>query len=206
MLIFILSLYKLMQPEAKNITLYKQLVEGCLLNKRQAQYQLYELMSAKMFAVCMRYCSNKEYAQDILQEGFVKVFTNLDKFRWDGSFEGWVRRIFVNTAIEHFRKETKLFPVTDNETALMYYPVIDDLNHQLELEDLLSLVQKLSTGYRTIFNLYVIEGYSHKEIAEMLKISEGTSKSQLARARYLLQKNISEANRIKLPHVASSGK
>lgn len=195
-----------MQPEAKNITLYKQLVEGCLLNKRQAQYQLYELMSAKMFAVCMRYCSNKEYAQDILQEGFVKVFTNLDKFRWDGSFEGWVRRIFVNTAIEHFRKETKLFPVTDNETALMYYPVIDDLNHQLELEDLLSLVQKLSTGYRTIFNLYVIEGYSHKEIAEMLKISEGTSKSQLARARYLLQKNISEANRIKLPHVASSGK
>lgn len=195
-----------MQPEAKNITLYKQLVEGCLLNKRQAQYQLYELMSAKMFAVCMRYCSNKEYAQDILQEGFVKVFTNLDKFRWDGSFEGWVRRIFVNTAIEHFRKETKLFPVTDNETALMYYPVIDDLNHQLELEDLLSLVQKLSTGYRTIFNMYVIEGYSHKEIAEMLKISEGTSKSQLARARYLLQKNIQEAHRIKLPHVANSGK
>jgi RNA polymerase sigma-70 factor (ECF subfamily) len=206
MLTFILSRYQHMQPEAKNITLYKQLVEGCLLNKRQAQYQLYELMSAKMFAVCMRYCSNKEYAQDILQEGFVKVFTNLDKFRWDGSFEGWVRRIFVNTAIEHFRKETKLFPVTDNETALMYYPVIDDLNHQLELEDLLSLVQKLSTGYRTIFNMYVIEGYSHKEIAEMLKISEGTSKSQLARARYLLQKNIQEAHRIKLPHVANSGK
>ena len=192
-----------MQPETKNITLYKQLVEGCLLNKRQAQYQLYELMSAKMFAVCMRYCSNKEYAQDILQEGFVKVFTNLDKFRWDGSFEGWVRRIFVNTAIEHFRKESKLFPITDSETVLMYYPVIDDINHQLELEDLMSLVQKLSTGYRTIFNLYVIEGYSHKEIAEMLKISEGTSKSQLARARYLLQKNIQEAHRIKLPHVAN---
>ncbi len=195
-----------MQPEAKNITLYKELVEGCLLNKRQAQYQLYELMSAKMFAVCMRYCSNREYAQDILQEGFVKVFTNLDKFRWDGSFEGWVRRIFVNTAIEHFRKETKLFPVSDNETALMLHPVIDDLNNQLELEDLMALVQKLSTGYRTVFNLYVIEGYSHKEVAEMLGISEGTSKSQLARARYILQKNIQNAHRIKLPHVANSGK
>lgn len=195
-----------MQPEAKNITLYKQLVEGCLLNKRQAQYQLYDLMSAKMFALCMRYCSNKEYAQDILQEGFVKVFTNLDKYRWEGSFEGWVRKIFVNTAIEHFRKETKLFPVSDNETALMFYPVVDDIEHQLELEDLMSLVQKLSTGYRTVFNLYVIEGYSHKEIAEMLQISEGTSKSQLSRARYLLQKNIQEAHRIKIPHAANSGK
>lgn len=195
-----------MQPEAKNITLYKQLVEGCLLNKRQSQYQLYELMSAKMFAVCMRYCSNKEYAQDILQEGFVKVFKNLDKFRWDGSFEGWVRRIFVNTAIEHFRKETKLFPVTDNESALLLYPINDDSHHQLELEDLMSLIQNLSVGYRTVFNLYVVEGYSHKEIGEMLKISEGTSKSQLSRARYLLQKNIQEANRIKQPHVAISGK
>ncbi len=193
-----------MQPEHQKNALYKRLIDGCLLNDRQSQYQLYNMMSAKMYAVCMRYCSNKEFAQDVLQEGFVKVFTNLDKYRGEGSFEGWVRRIFVNTAVEHFRKESKLFPVSDNETALQTIPN-DDYGDDLEMEDLLNLIQKLSTGYRTIFNLYVIEGYSHKEIAEMLNISEGTSKSQLARARYLLQKFIDEAQRVKQPNVAFRG-
>lgn len=193
-----------MQPEHQKHTLYKRLIDGCLLNDRQSQYQLYNLMSAKMYAVCMRYCSNKEFAQDVLQEGFVKVFTNLDKYRGEGSFEGWVRRIFVNTAVEHFRKESRLFPVSDNEAVLQAMPN-DQYSDDLEMEDLLNLIQKLSTGYRTIFNLYVIEGYSHKEIAEMLHISEGTSKSQLARARYLLQKYIDEAQRVKQPNVASRG-
>lgn len=190
-----------MQPEHQKTTLYKRLIDGCLLNDRQSQYQLYNLMSGKMYAVCLRYCSNKELAQDVLQEGFVKVFTNLDKYRGEGSFEGWVRRIFVNTAVEHFRKESRLFPVTDTEAVLQALPS-EEFSDHLELEELLSLIQNLSTGYRTIFNLYVVEGYSHKEIAGMLNISEGTSKSQLARARYLLQKHIEEAQRVKQPDAA----
>lgn len=193
-----------MQPEQQNSALYKRLINGCLLNNRQAQQELYNLMSGKMFAVCMRYCSNKELAQDVLQEGFVKVFTNLVKYRGDGSFEGWVRKIFVNTAVEHFRKESKMFPVTDSEAVILSLPH-DAVEDHLELEDLLKMIQKLSTGYRTIFNLYVIEGYSHKEIAEMLHISEGTSKSQLARARYLLQKYIIESQQVTLSNVAVRG-
>jgi len=190
-----------MQPEQEKIELYNQLVEGCLKNKREAQYQLYNLLSGKMYAVCLRYCNDKESAQDILQEGFVKVFSNLERYRGEGSFEGWVRRIFINTAVEHFRKESRMFPVSDLE-AVTYSIPYDAPHHNLEMEDLLKLVQSLSTGYRTVFNLYVIEGYSHKEIADMMNISEGTSKSQLARARYLLQRMIIEADQVKKSNVA----
>lgn len=190
-----------MQPANQNSPLYKRLIDGCLLNNRQAQKELYDLMSPKMFAVCMRYCSNRELAQDVLQEGFVKVFTNLTKYRGEGSFEGWVRKIFVNTAVEHFRKESRMFPVTDAESILLSLPQ-DSVYDHLEVEDILRFIQQLSTGYRTIFNLYVMEGYSHKEIAEMLNISEGTSKSQLARARYILQRLITESQQPVLKNVA----
>jgi len=126
-----------------------------------------------------------------LQEGFVKVFKNVEKFRGEGSFEGWVRRIFVNTAIEHYRKQVNLYALHDTEAkGYEYYEgnALETLKHQ----DILRMIQKLSDGYRTVFNLYVIEGFSHKEIGDMMGISEGTSKSQLARARYLLQKMITE--------------
>ncbi len=154
--------------------------------ERRMQEELYRRFSPRMYAVCLRYAGNAEEAEDILQEGFVKVFKKLDSFRREGSFEGWVRRIFVNTAIEHFRRKRYLMPVTEKEENTIegkYTGVLDELAEK----DILALVQQLSPGYRTVFNMYVVEGYTHKEIADMLGISEGTSKSQLSRAKVILQ-------------------
>jgi len=153
---------------------------------RRMQEELYKRFSPRMYAVCLRYAGNAEEAEDILQEGFIKVFKKLNSFRSEGSFEGWVRRIFVNTAIEHFRKKRYLQPVTEKEENTIegkYFSVLDELAEK----DILALVQELSPGYRTVFNMYVVEGYTHKEIADMLNISEGTSKSQLSRAKVILQ-------------------
>lgn len=150
------------------------------------QEELYRRFSPKMYAVCLRYAGNAEEAEDILQEGFIKIFKKLDSFRSEGSFEGWIRRIFVNTSIEHFRRKKYLQPVTEKEETSIegkYISVLDNLAER----DILSLVQQLSPGYRTVFNMYVVEGYTHKEIADMLGISEGTSKSQLSRAKVILQ-------------------
>ncbi|HYC40798.1 MAG TPA: RNA polymerase sigma factor [Chitinophagaceae bacterium] len=150
------------------------------------QEELYRRFSGRMYGVCLRYASNAEEAEDILQEGFIKIFKKLESFRSEGSFEGWIRRIFVNTAIEHFRRKKYLQPVTEKEETSIegkYISVLDDLAEQ----DILGLVQQLSPGYRTVFNMYVVEGYTHKEIADMLGISEGTSKSQLSRAKVILQ-------------------
>ncbi|MFN8322994.1 MAG: RNA polymerase sigma factor [Chitinophagales bacterium] len=166
--------------------------EGCAKGDRKFQQMLYNMFSAKMFSVCLRYANEYNSAQDLLQEGFVKVFRNIEKFRGDGSFEGWVRRIFVNTAIEHYRKQVNLYALHDSEVK--YYEYYDgNALETLKQEDILKMIQSLSDGYRTVFNLYVIEGYSHKEIGDMMGISEGTSKSQLARARYLLQKMITDS-------------
>jgi RNA polymerase sigma-70 factor (ECF subfamily) len=169
----------------------EQIREGCVKNERKYQQMLYNMFSAKMFAVCLRYANEYNSAQDLLQEGFVKVFKNIEKFRGEGSFEGWIRRIFVNTAIEHYRKQVNLYALHDSEArGYEYYEenALETLKH----EDILKMIQKLSDGYRTVFNLYVVEGFSHKEIGDMMGISEGTSKSQLARARYLLQKMITD--------------
>ena len=165
--------------------------EGCFKGDRKFQQMLYNMFASKMFAVCLRYANDHNAAQDLLQEGFVKVFRNIEKFRGEGSFEGWVRRIFVNTAIEHYRKQVNLYALHDSDVK--YYEYYDgNALENLKHEDILKMIQKLSDGYRTVFNLYVVEGYSHKEIGDMMGISEGTSKSQLARARYLLQKMITE--------------
>ncbi len=150
------------------------------------QYELYQRFAPKMYGVCLRYAGNAEEAEDILQEGFIKVFNKISSFRSEGSFEGWIRRIFVNTAIEHFRKKTYLQPITENEENTVegkYLSVLDELAEK----DIIQLVQQLSPGYRTVFNMYVVEGYTHKQIAEQLGISEGTSKSQLSRAKLILQ-------------------
>lgn len=186
-----------MQPKDDKIALYSKLIEGCIDNRRDAQYELYNLLSGKMFAVCLRYARNREAAEDLLQEGFVKVFNNIEKFRSEGSFEGWVRRIIVNTAIEHYRKSTKMYSIINVEEVEMDVPWTDN-GDVLQLEDLTNLINKLSPGYRTIFNMYVVEGYSHKEIGEMLEISEGTSKSQLARARYILMEMVKKADVVKI--------
>jgi RNA polymerase sigma factor (sigma-70 family) len=162
------------------------LIEGCLRGDRKMQYELYQQFAPKMYGVCLRYAGNAEEAEDILQEGFIKIFNKIGSYRGDGSFEGWIRRIFVNTAIEHFRKKTYLQPITEVEENTMegkYLSVLDNLAEK----DIIQLVQQLSPGYRTVFNMYVVEGYTHKQIAEALGISEGTSKSQLSRAKQILQ-------------------
>ena len=153
------------------------------------QEELYRRFSPRMYAVCLRYAGNSEEAQDILQEGFIKVFKKLDSFRSEGSFEGWVRRIFVNTAIEHFRRKRYLMPVTEKEENTLEGKTASALD-DLAAKDIMALVQELSPGYRTVFNMYVVEGYTHKEIADMLGISEGTSKSQLSRAKVILQEMV----------------
>jgi len=155
------------------------------------QQELYNRFAGKMYAVCLRYAGNAEDAQDLLQEGFIKVFRNLDKFRAEGSFEGWVRRVFVNTSIEHFRKKNYLYSISEKEENVIEDADITALDNLGE-KDIIKLIQDLSPGYRTVFNMYVIEGYSHKEIGNILGISEGTSKSQLARAKAILQRKVKE--------------
>ncbi len=165
------------------------LIRGCLDGDRRMQKMLYDRFSPKMYAVCLRYMGNADDAQDILQEGFIKVYKNLERYRGDGSFEGWVRRIFVNTAIEQLRKKKIDISISEKEEETIEYKTVAAPD-KIGEKDLLNIVQELSPGYRTIFNLYVVEGFGHKEIAEMMNISEGTSKSQLARARIILQEKI----------------
>ena len=162
------------------------LIEGCISGDRKMQYELYQRFAPKMYGVCLRYAGNVEEAEDILQEGFIKIFNKMSSFRGEGSFEGWIRRIFVNTAIEHFRRKTYLQPITEIEENTVegkYLSVLDNLAEK----DIIQLIQQLSPGYRTVFNMYVVEGYTHKQVAEALGISEGTSKSQLSRAKLILQ-------------------
>lgn len=167
------------------------LIRACIAGNRAMQEELYRRFAPKMYAVCMRYANNADDAQDLLQEGFIKVYRNLEKFRAEGSFEGWVRRVFVNTSIEHFRRKNTLYSITEKEENVIEDSDITALDNLAE-KDIIALVQELSPGYRTVFNMYVIEGYSHKEIGKILGISEGTSKSQLARAKAILQKKVQE--------------
>lgn len=145
------------------------------------------MFSGKMYAVCLRYTSNADEAKDILQDGFVKVFTNLNTFNFKGSFEGWVRRIMINTAIACYRTKKNVYTleiVDDIETGN------DNVFDSLSAEELLKIIRKLPSQYKMVFNLYAIEGYSHKEISEMLGITESTSKSDLSRARAILKAKI----------------
>jgi len=168
------------------------LIEGCIKGDRRMQEELYSRFAPKMYAVCLRYAGNADDARDLLQEGFIKIYRNLHRFRAEGSFEGWIRRVFINTSIEQFRKKSaRLTAVTEKEENDIEDPDITALESLAE-KDILNIIQELSPGYRTVFNLYVVEGYSHKEIGEMLGISEGTSKSQLARAKSVLQKKIAQ--------------
>ncbi|MBA2562103.1 MAG: RNA polymerase sigma factor [Chitinophagaceae bacterium] len=165
------------------------LIQGSIEGDSRIQEVLYHRFSPKMYAVCLRYSGNADDAQDLLQEGFIKVFKNLGKFRGDGSFEGWIRRIFVNTSIEHFRKKVNLYSVTETQEVTIEdkeWNVLDSLAEK----DIITMIQELSPGYRSVFNMHVIEGYSHKEIADILGINEGTSKSQLARAKVVLRKMV----------------
>ncbi len=166
----------------------KYIVQECIAGKRQAQEKLYAMFSAKMFGICLRYCKNYDEAKDILQEGFLKVFSKLEQFNFAGSFEGWVRRIIVNTAIEKFRAQSKT-------VSLEYAPEsYDELEEEdipmISAAEMLAMIQDLPAQYKMVFNLYVFEKLQHKEIAEMLGITEGGSKSNLSRARAILQEKV----------------
>lgn len=173
--------------QSNHIPSENDLIQGCIDGDRQMQEHLYKRFASKMYGVCLRYVANADDANDILQEGFIKVYKNLDKFRREGSFEGWVRRIFVNTAIEQFRKKVKLYNVDEVQENTIEDKELSALD-LLATKDIINIVNELSPGYKAVFNLHVIEGFSHKEIADMLGITEGTSKSQLARAKGVLKK------------------
>lgn len=177
---------------AKTYTL-NDLMEGCKAGNGQMQELLYRQTSPKMFAICLRYAKDKMEAEDVLQLGYIKIFKKVSEFKNEGSFEGWMRRIMVNTAIESYRKNLRTLQIVPIEE--FYEQNIScsnqrDILADLGFQDLLKLIQQLSDGYRMVFNMYAIEGYSHKEIAEKLGVSEGTSKSQLSRARAILQQEI----------------
>ena len=157
---------------------------------RRAQKAIYDSLSGKMYAVCIRYMGDRESAQDVLQDGFVTLFTKLDSYSGEGSFEGWARKIFVNTALMSLRKKDILRNTEEVDTARNVRSGEESATDKIAYKDLMQLVSSLPPGFRTVFNMYVIEGYSHKEIAEELGISETTSRSQLQRARTLLQSKI----------------
>ena len=165
----------------------KRLLRGLKAQKPDAQRQLFEQYSGKMMAVCFRYVKTKEEAEDILQEGFLRVFRKIDLYNGTGSFEGWMRRVFTNIAIRHYQKNEKLYLIVSIDD-MDVEPSQDLLSQHFETEDLMNMIQSLPDGYRMVFNLYAIEGYSHDEISKQLGISVGTSKSQLSRARQALQK------------------
>jgi len=169
----------------------QQIIEGCVRGESWAQKQIYEQYSSIMMGVCVRYASDSETAKDLLQDGFIKIFTKANTFNGTGSFVGWIRRIFVTTALEYLRQNN----------ALKQSANIDDYDYSIEdvdvsildkisADDLMKCVAALPNGYRTVFNLYAIEGYSHLEIANMLHVSENTSRSQFMRARKMLQKSV----------------
>lgn len=168
----------------------EQIVFGCVEKNPLAQKHLYEKFSRKMMGVCLRYCDSTEEAEDVVQNGFISVFENIESFRGTGSLEGWVRKIMVNTALTNIRKNKKLKQNVELDSVEYMLPSSNHLNDSFAAKDLLKIIQTLPTGFRTVFNLYAIEGYSHKEIGEMLNISEGTSKSQYSRAKAHLQKII----------------
>ncbi len=169
----------------------KNIISGCLKGNRRDQELLYRRHAARLYAVCLQYSGNDEEARDILQEGFIKIFENLVHYKHEGSFEGWVRRIIVNTALEKYRSRHNLYRVDDIDQIPETYAEPENEDYAgLGAGDLLEIIRELPPKYRMVFNLFAIEGYSHKEISSMINISEGTSKSNLSRARVILQRRV----------------
>jgi len=167
----------------------KNIIKECASGNVRAQETLYRMLAPKMFGVCLRYSKDRTEAEDNLQEGFIRVYTHIGKFRHEGSLEGWVRRIMVNVSLEKFRKQHVLHPVED-VTVYDQEGDADNIVENITAGELIELIQELPPRYRMVFNLYVMEGMNHKEIAETMNITEGTSKSNLARARDILKKKV----------------
>ena len=169
----------------------KEIIDGCLANKASAQEKLYSLYARRMMAVCLRYTRSRFEAEDIFHEAFVKVFRNIHTWQ-GGSFEGWMRRIFVNTSINHYHQNRKFNDHVDSSYAESLMSTNETIIGAMSNQELLEMVNRLPDGYKLIFNLHVVEGYSHTEIAEMLNIAEGSSKSQLSKAKNALKKLIDD--------------
>ncbi len=170
----------------------ERIIDGCIAGDRKIQKLLYDRYSPTMMGICMRYSKSQDEAEDIMQDGFIKVFTNIEGFRRQGSFEGWIKRIMVNTALNYYQKSKK--NRHQNIDEIRENTIIDDYEPERKLPytqmEMLEAIRTLPTGYNMIFNLYVFEKYKHREIAEMLDISVNTSKSQLSKARTFLQKSL----------------
>lgn len=164
-----------------------ELIKGCIKGKHTHQVALYKKYAGKMMGICLRYIKDRNEAEDVFQESFVKVFSNLENYKGP-HFEPWIKRIFVNSCINSYNKNKKHFPQVDYEEASEVNFIVDDTLSSISNEELLKVINSIPDGYKLVFNLYVIEGYSHKEISTLLNIHEGTSKSQLSKARKLLQK------------------
>ena len=178
----------------------EDLVKRCKANERKAQELLYKHFASKMLGVCLRYATDRMEAEDMLQNGFIRVFQKINDYRSEGSFEGWVRRIMVHTSIEYYRKHHKMLLVADLEETGKEPSVNAVALARLDEKDLIGLIQQLSPGYRMVFNLYAIEGYSHREIGVIMGISEGASKSQLSRARAILKEQIAQSEGKRYEH------
>ncbi len=182
----------------KHLASEQDIISACIDNDSRAQKILFENYAPKMLGVCARYCSNMEDAKDALHEGFIKVFRKIENFNGKSTLETWMTRLMINTAIDQFKKSTKYMHFEEAEKVHEYsnedtsYVLELDENDGLKISDLYKVIAQLPDGYRVVFSLYAIEGYSHNEIAEELNISSGTSKSQLARARKLLKKMVKE--------------
>lgn len=179
----------------KIITLHnkqKSLIKKAIDNNREAQQKLFEQHSPKMLGVCRQYVKDLHHAEDLMLQGFLKVFTNLEKFKHEGSFEGWIRRIMVNTCISYLRKKN-LVDLSDED--FVFNDAATESLENTSVEDIQKLIDKLPDGYKMVFNLFAIEGYKHSEISKKLDISENTSKSQLFKARKLLQENYYKMNK-----------
>ena len=164
-----------------------ELVKQCAKNDRRAQKEIYQLFADKLFSICLKYSKNKQEAQDNFQDGFITIFNKIGQFKFKGSFEGWLKRVMVNTILLKYRQKNVLNLVTEEIPDEVIVDIDDD---EVSLDFLLNLIHELPDRYRMVFNLYVLDGYSHKEISKMLQIAEGTSKSNLARARAILKRKI----------------
>lgn len=178
----------------------KRDIELSLKNDRAAQKRLYDALAPKMYAVCLRYASKRVSAEDILQDAFIKMFKYLASYNYEGPFEAWVRRIVVNTAYDHIKKFAEPFDDIEENSNEEYLITVNEGLNNLSSEELFKIIQELPEGKRLIFNLYVFEGYSHKEIADMLSISVMTSKAQLSKAKKMLQEKLTILNKFVYEH------
>jgi len=186
------------ESDQMEFTVYRakdiELIEGCKRKDAQAQKCLYDRYAGKLYALCCRYIKEKMEAEDVLIIAFTKILDRMDQYKGEGSFEGWMKRVVVNESLTYLRKNKNMYLEMDIEAADRE-PDLEKLESHLQAEDLMKMIEGLPSGYRIVFNLYAIDGYSHKEIAEQLGISENTSKSQLSRARVALQKSLLESEK-----------